>query len=76
MKVKLSEEQITRLMNHQINETDYTSDPERGTEPKEEEIKKIFGKYAQHIPNDVIRYIRKNPTLIVKRIKELYPEKF
>ena len=44
MKVKLSEEQIARLMNTQINEADYTSEPERGTEPKEEEIKKIFGK--------------------------------
>ena len=76
MKVKLSEEQITRLMKSQINEADYTSDPERDTDPKEVEIKKIFGKYAQHIPNDVIRYIRKNPSAIIKRLKDLYPEKF
>lgn len=71
MKVKLSEEQIARLMNNQINESEYTSN----TQPKEEDIKNIFGKYGQDIPNNVIKHIGENPTTIINKLKDLFPEK-
>ena len=77
MKIKLSEEQITRLMSEQINESeDFSTDKGRKTSPTEKHIRDIFGSYGVHLTNDLIRYIRKNPTAIIKRLKDLYPEKF
>ena len=51
-------------------------DKERKTSPTEKSIRDVFGSYGVHLTNDLIRYIRKNPSLIVKRLKELYPDKF
>ena len=77
MKIKLSEEQIARIVSTQVNESeDYSVDKERKTSPTEKSIRDVFGSYGVHLTNDLIRYIRKNPSLIVKRLKELYPDKF
>jgi hypothetical protein len=78
MKIKLSEDQIARIVvNKEINESeDFTVDKERKTSPTEKSIRDVFGSYGVHLTNDLIRYIRKNPSLIVKRLKELYPDKF
>ena len=77
MKIKLSEEQIARIVTNQVNESeDYSVDKERKTSPTEKGIRDVFGSYGVHLTNDLIRYIRKNPSLIVKRLKELYPDKF
>ncbi len=57
-------------------ESDYTTDSDRPTQPREFEIKSMFGqKYGPYIPNDVLRYIRKNPALFVKRLYEIYGNK-
>ena len=77
MKIKLSEEQIARIVSTQVNESeDFSTDKERKTSPTEKQIRDVFGKYGQHMSNDLIRYIRKNPTSIIKRLKELHPDKF
>ena len=77
MKIKLSEEQIARLVTKEINEAeDYSTDKERKTSPTEKQIRDVFGSYGVHLTNDLIRYIRKNPNLIIKRLKELHPDKF
>ena len=56
-------------------EQDYSSDMNRPTQPKEKGVKTIFGdKYSRYIPNDVIRYMRKNPALIFERLFALYGE--
>ena len=34
----------------------------------------MFGKYTYHVPDDVIRYMRKNPALIIKRLVDIYGE--
>ena len=77
MKIKLSEDQVARIVTNQVNESeDYSVDKERKTSPTEKSIRDVFGSYGVHLTNDLIRYIRKNPSLIVKRLKELYPDKF
>jgi hypothetical protein len=78
MKIKLSEDQIARIVvNKEINEAeDFSVDKERKTSTTEKSIRDVFGSYGVHLTNDLIRYIRKNPTLIIKRLKDLYPEKF
>ena len=74
--IKLKESEIAQLVNRVLEEQDYTADSERGTEPREKDIKSMFGKkYGPYIPNDVIRYLRKNPQQIFKKLYEIYGEK-
>lgn len=64
---------MVQKMLKNINEQDYSTDIERGTQPREKEVKSIFGsKYGAYIPNDVIRYIRKNPKQIFARLYDIY----
>jgi hypothetical protein len=77
--VKLTENQLIRQIRNSIsknlNESDYSTDIERGTQPREYDVKSIFGdKYSRYIPNDVIRYMRKNPYQIIKRLYDIYGE--
>ena len=36
----------------------------------------MFGKYEDQVPNDVLRYLRKNPQLIMNRLVKIYGDKF
>ena len=73
--IKLSESDLNNIVRRVINEQDYSSDIERPTSGREKEVKSIFGdKYSSYIPNDVIRYIRKNPSQFFKKIYDMYGE--
>jgi hypothetical protein len=77
--VKLTENQLIRQIRNSIsknlNEQDYSTDIERGTQPREVDVKSIFGdKYSRYIPNDVIRHMRKNPAQIIKKLYDIYGE--
>jgi hypothetical protein len=68
-------EQIRKSIAKNLNEQDYSSDTEISTQPREFQVKDIFGqKYSRYIPNDVIRYMRKNPSLIFQRLYDIYGE--
>lgn len=43
--------------------------------PREKEIQGIFGQYSEDIPPPVIRYMRKNPKALIKRLYDVYGEK-
>jgi hypothetical protein len=59
-----------------VNEQDYSTDIDRPTSDRERQVKGLFGsKYGSYIPNDVIRYIRKNPAQFIKRIYQMYGDK-
>jgi hypothetical protein len=59
-----------------MDEQDYSSDIDRPTSARERQAKSLFGdKYGSYIPNDVIRYIRKNPAQFIKRIYQMYGDK-
>ena len=67
---------LKRIIREVLSESDYTVEPELGTFPREKEVKSIFGqKYGSYVPADVLRYLRKNPALIFKRLYEIYGEK-
>ena len=67
---------LKRIIRKVLSESNYTVEPELGTFPREKEVKSIFGqKYGPYIPVDVLRYLRKNPAMIFKRLYELYGEK-
>lgn len=71
--VKLTEKDLSSIIKKIVNEQDYSTDIERGTQPRERDIKSVFGsKYGSYIPNDVLRYMRKNPKLIFERLYDIY----
>ena len=44
--------------------------------PQETKLKGVFGRYEPEVSDDVVRYMRKNPRLIIKRLIDIYGEKF
>jgi hypothetical protein len=74
--VKLSESDLENIIKRVISESDYSTDVERPTSDRERQAKSLFGdKYGSYIPNDVIRYIRKNPAQFFKKIYSMYGDK-
>ena len=74
--VKLTEKDLSSIIKKIVNEQDYSTDVERGTQPREKDIKSVFGtKYGAYIPNDVIRYMRKSPKQIFERLYDIYGDK-
>ena len=74
-KVVLTERNLMDLIKAILNESDYSSDIERPTSDREKDIKSLFGdKYSKYIPNDVIRYLRKNPSAVFERLYKIYGE--
>lgn len=74
--VKLSESDLENIIKRVISEQDYSTDIERPTSDRERQAKSLFGnKYSSYIPNDVIRYIRKNPSQFFKKIYDMYGDR-
>jgi hypothetical protein len=77
-KIILTESDITKIVKKSIerklNEDKFYVEPDVPRQPREKDIDGIFGKYSYHVPDDVIRYMRKNPSLIIKRLVDIYGE--
>lgn len=77
-KIILTESDITKIVRksiqNKLNEDKFSVEPEVPRQPRETEIDRLFGKYTYHVPDDVIRYMRKNPAHIVKRLLDIYGE--
>lgn len=77
-KIILTESEITKIVRksiqNKLNEDKFSVEPEISRQPREKDIDSLFGKYTYHVPDDVIRYMRKNPALIVKRLLDIYGE--
>jgi hypothetical protein len=74
--VKLTESDLETIIKRVISEQDYSSDVDRPTSDRERQAKSLFGdKYGSYIPNDVIRYIRKNPAQFFKKIYQMYGDR-
>lgn len=85
--VATAKENIDQVFDFMMNETkseddiimseqDYSTDVDRPTSDRERQAKSLFGdKYGSYIPNDVIRYIRKNPSQFFKRIYQMYGDR-
>ena len=73
--IRLNESDLTNIVRRVLSESDYSTDVERPTSDRERQAKSLFGdKYGSYIPNDVIRYIRKNPAQFFKKLYEMYGE--
>ena len=85
--VAVAKENIDQVFDFMMNETkseddiimgeqDYSTDVDRPTSDRERQAKLLFGdKYGAYIPNDVIRYMRKNPAQFFKRLYQMYGDK-
>jgi len=68
-------EHIRKSISKNLMEGDYSTDVDRPTQPREKQIKSAFGPtYSNYLPNDVIRYLRKNPTEFFKKLFKIYGE--
>jgi len=65
----LSEDRTDYEMSGARSRKDYVSNP------RERDITGMFGKYSEDVPPMVIRYMRKNPEAIVKRLYKIYGDK-
>ena len=85
--IRLTESDLTKLVKKIIIENDEEFDDEIGKpkfnvephvkmQPREKEIESLFGKYDEQIPADILRYMRKNPQLIMNRLAKIYGDKF
>jgi len=80
-KVKIFETEIKRatrrkLMENYLDEQhemrDTYSRADYKSSPREQGVRDVFGKYGEEIPPSVLRYMRKNPAAIIKRLYKLY----
>ena len=80
-KVRIFENEIKRatrrkLMENYLDEQhemrDTYSRADYKSSPREQGVRNVFGKYGEEIPPSVLRYMRKNPAAIIKRLHKLY----
>ena len=80
-KVRIFENEIKRatrrkLMENYLDEQhemrDTYSRKDYKSSPREQGVRNVFGKYGDEIPPSVLRYMRKNPAAIIKRLHKLY----
>ena len=83
MRHYLTERDLKRIVNRVLSESDdsigqpaFSVEPHVRKQPREKEIEGLFGKYEEQIPPDIIRYMRKNPQLILDRMARIYGKKF
>jgi hypothetical protein len=83
--VKLTESELENLIkkfiteeesDDEFNDDPFTVEPNVKMIPREKQLQGMFGKYESQVPNDVLRYLRKNPQLIMDRLVKIYGEKF
>ena len=82
-KIRIYESEIKRATRRKLMENYLSEDYEmRDTyskakfkpTPREKGIEGVFGQYGEDMDPAVIRYMRKNPDHILRRMAELYPE--
>jgi hypothetical protein len=79
--VKLTESDLNRIVKKVLKEQ--VTDPEMSGSwerskyeptPRESGVKDVFGKYGEDMLPNIIRYLRKNPDAILRRMSKMYPE--
>jgi len=83
--VKLTESELENIIKKFITEEEsedefidepFTVEPNVKMIPREKQLQGMFGKYESQVPNDVLRYLRYNPPIIMDRLVKFYGEKF
>jgi hypothetical protein len=79
--VKLTESDLNRIvkkvMKESVENPEMSGSWERSKyepTPREGGVKDVFGKYGEDMLPNIIRYLRKNPDAILRRMSKMYPE--
>ena len=78
-KIQLTEKELINVIEKIVKETEndeFSVEPSIRKMPREKQIQNMFGKYEEQIPNDILRYMRKNPQLIMNRLAKIYGDNF
>lgn len=76
----IREEKLQKRKSLSEDRTDYEMSGTRTrgeyvSNPRERDVTSMFGKYGADVPPTVIRYMRKNPAAIMKRLYKIYGDK-
>ena len=81
-KLVVTESQLTKIIQKavekKLNEDitgEFSVEPNVSKTPRETELENLFGSYSGEIPADIVRYMRKNPRLIMQRLYDMYGDK-
>jgi hypothetical protein len=77
--VRIDENQLINIIERAVKEQEeekFTIEPHVGKIPREKQLQGMFGEYNNQIPNDILRYMRKNPQLIMNRLAKIYGNNF
>ena len=78
-KFTLTETELTNIIQKSVlkklEEQDFSVEPKVPMTKREKELEGVFGSYGGEVPADVLRYMRKNPKMIMKRMFDIYGEK-
>ena len=66
---------IQKAVEKKLIEQDFSVEPKIGKTPRESELEDVFGKYSGQIPADIVRYMRKNPKIVINRLLDIYGPK-
>ena len=66
---------IQKAVEKKLIEQDFSVEPKIGKTPRESELENVFGKYSGTIPADIVRYMRKNPKIVINRLMDIYGPK-
>jgi hypothetical protein len=77
--IRIDENQLINIIERVVKEQDeekFKVEPQVGKIPREKQLQGVFGEYNDQIPNNVLRYMRKNPQLIMNRLAKIYGNNF
>jgi len=81
-KLVISESELTKLIQKAVEtklnediESEFSVEPNVPKTPTEDRLEDVFGKYSGEVPADVVRYMGKNPKLIITRLLDIYGQK-
>lgn len=78
-KFTITENELTNIIQKavlkKLNEQEFSVEPNVPMTKREKELEKVFGSYGGEVPTDVLRYMRKNPRLVLQRMFDIYGEK-
>ena len=79
-KISIKESDLREVIHQSLirlmEQPSFSIEPNVGETPTDTKIRGIFGRYEPEVSDDVVRYMRKNPRLIIQRLIDIYGEKF
>lgn len=69
-KISIKESDLRNIIQETLNKSNFD------LTPQETKLKGVFGRYEPEVSDELVRYMRKNPRLIIQRLMDIYGEKF